>query len=132
MADAGALLGRHSRSHRLDGRKFRRQQPIGNCIVDFVHLGARLIVEADGGQHLLSAHDQERDAWLHSEGFNVLRSWNDDILLRSDAVLETIWQALRASPSPPTPLPQGERGEGSKAMTVSGVGSRESTGDSTF
>ena len=110
MTDAEALLWRHLRGHRLDGQKFRRQQPIGRYIVDFVHLGARLIVEADGGQHLQAPHDQERDAWLRSEGFNVLRFWNDDILLRSDAVLEAIWQALRASPSPPTPLPRGERG----------------------
>ena len=110
MTDAETLLWRHLRGHRLDGQKFRRQQPIGNYIVDFVHMGARLIVEADGGQHLQSPQDQERDAWLRSEGFQILRFWNDDILLRSDAVLEAIWQALRAFPSPPAPLPQGERG----------------------
>ncbi|MFA7321139.1 MAG: DUF559 domain-containing protein [Dokdonella sp.] len=110
MTDAETLLWRHLRNHRLDGRKFRRQQPIGPYIVDFVHFGARLIVEADGGQHLQSVHDLQRDAWLRSQGFNILRFWNDDILLRSDAVLEMIWQALRASPSPPAPLPRGERG----------------------
>lgn len=104
MTDAETLLWRHLRDHRLDGQKFRRQQPIGPYIVDFVHFGARLIVEADSGQHLQSAHDIQRDAWLCSQGFNMLRFWNDDILLHSDSVLEMIWQALRASPSPPTPL----------------------------
>src|SRR5690606_4978238 len=98
------------RDHRLDGQKFRRQQPIGPYIVDFVHFGARLIVEADGGQHLQSARDIQRDAWLRSQGFNMLRFWNDDILLRSDSVLVMFWLAPRASPSPPTPLPRGERG----------------------
>jgi very-short-patch-repair endonuclease len=114
MTDAEALLWFHLRAHRLDGEKFRRQQPMGPYIVDFVHFGARLIIEADGGQHLQSAHDHQRDAWLRSQGFNILRFWNDDILLRSDAVLEMIWQALRASPSPPAPLPRGERGAKSR------------------
>ena len=58
MTDAERLLWKHLRAHRLNGQKFRRQQPIGPYIVDFVHLGARLIVEADGGQHNDSATDQ--------------------------------------------------------------------------
>lgn len=112
MTDAEHRLWKHLRAHRLDGQKFRRQQPIGPCIVYFVHFGARVVVEADGGQHVQSPHDTARDAWLMRQGFRVLRFWNDDILLHTDAVLESIWKALRErAPSPPTPLPQGERGE---------------------
>lgn len=112
MTDAEHRLWKHLRAHRLDGEKFRRQQPIGPYVVDFVHFAARLIVEVDGGQHAQSPHDAARDAWLMRQGFCVLRFWNDDILLRADAVLESIWKALRErAPSPPTPLPQGERGE---------------------
>ena len=111
MTDAEQRLWKHLRAHRMDGQKFRRQQPIGPYIVDFVHFGTRLIVEADGGQHADSPHDEARDAWLRSQGFTVLRFWNNDILQRTDAVLESIWIALQADhPSPPTPLPQGERG----------------------
>ena len=110
MTEAESILWYHLRAHRLDGQKFRRQQVIGDYVVDFVHFGTRLIVEADGGQHLESARDHQRDAWLSSQGFVVLRFWNDDILLRTDGVLEAIWQALRDAPSPPTPLPRGERG----------------------
>ncbi|QIL43852.1 endonuclease domain-containing protein [Acidovorax sp. HDW3] len=111
MTDAEQRLWKHLRAHRLDGQKFRRQHPIGPYVVDFVHFGARLIVEADGGQHGESLHDQARDAWLRSQGFAVLRFWNNDILLHTDGVLESIWAALRAAdPSPPAPLPQGERG----------------------
>ena len=112
MTDAEHRLWRHLRAHRLDGEKFRRQQPIGPYIVDFVHFGARVIVEADGSQHVESSTDPDRDAWLTEQGFVVLRFWNDEILLQTDAVLESIWQALRARAlSPPAPLPQGERGE---------------------
>ncbi|MFT4230106.1 MAG: endonuclease domain-containing protein [Microbacterium sp.] len=112
LTDAERRLWKHLRAHRLDGQKFRRQQPIGSYGVDFVHFGARLIVEADGGQHADSPHDAARDAWLRNQGFTVLRFWNDDILLRTEAVLEAIWAASRArAPSPPAPLPQGERGD---------------------
>ena len=108
MTDAEQLLWRHLRAHRLNGQKFRRQQPIGPYVVDFVHLGAKLIVEADGGQHSQSESDVVRDEWLTSQGFKIMRFWNNDILNNTDAVLTAILDAL--APSPLTPLPQGERG----------------------
>ncbi len=121
MTEAEQRLWKHLRAHRLDGRKYRRQQPIGPSIVDFVHFGARLVVEADGGQHADSPRDAVRDAWLRRQGFTVLRFWNDDILLRTNGVLEAIWAALAAAaptppappapPSPPAPLPPGEKGD---------------------
>ena len=79
-------------------------------MVDFVHFSARVIVEADGGQHNDSADDQARDAWLAAQGFKVLRFWNNEILQSADAVLAMIWAAVTEAPSPPTPLPRGERG----------------------
>jgi len=110
MTDAEKLLWHHLRAHRLCDQKFRRQQPIGPYIVDFVHFGARLIIEADGGQHNGSAGDARRDAWLKRQGFTVLRFWNDEILQNTEAVLEAILDALgkNAPPSPPAPLPLGE------------------------
>ncbi|MFO1381599.1 MAG: endonuclease domain-containing protein [Chitinivorax sp.] len=108
MTDAEQLLWRYLRAHRLNGQKFRRQHPIGPYVVDFVHLGAKLIIEADGGQHNLSEGDAVRDKWLISQGFKVMRFWNSDILNNTDAVLTTILEAL--TPSPLTPLPPGERG----------------------
>ncbi len=111
MTDAEKLLWRHLRAHRLAEQKFRRQQPLGPYVVDFVHFAARLIVEADGGQHNAIAHDAQRDAWLKAQGFRVLRFWNNEILLNTDEVLAVIFEAVGGSPSPPAPLPRGERGD---------------------
>ncbi|WP_339782959.1 endonuclease domain-containing protein [uncultured Marinobacter sp.] len=94
MTDAEKLLWYHLRAYRLNGKRFRRQQPLGPYIVDFVHFGSRVIVEADGGQHNDSLSDKERDAWLRSQGFRVLRFWNHEILRRADVVLSVIYEAL--------------------------------------
>lgn len=51
QTDAEKLLWKHLRSKQLADTKFRRQQPIGNYIVDFVSLDHKLIIELDGGQH---------------------------------------------------------------------------------
>ena len=51
MTDAEHALWLLLRSRRLQGHKFRRQVPVGPYVADFVCLSARLIVEADGGQH---------------------------------------------------------------------------------
>jgi len=106
MTDAERMLWHHLRAHRLGGQKFRRQQPLGPYVLDFVHFGARLIIEADGGQHSESQHDALRDAWLKGQGFRVLRFWNNDILLNTEGVLAVIFEAVASSPlSPQHPLP---------------------------
>jgi very-short-patch-repair endonuclease len=111
MTDAEQLLWRHLRAHRLYGQKFRRQQPLGPYVVDFVHFGARLIVEADGGQHDGSDRDSVRDAWLKQQGFKIMRFWNNDILRNPEGVLATILAAL-AQPAPPLPQPLSREGRG--------------------
>ena len=111
MTDAEKLLWRHLRGHRLAGQKFRRQQPLGPYVVDFVHFGARLIVEADGGQHDTSVKDAQRDEWLKGQGFRVLRFWNNEILLNTDDVLAVIFEVVGDSCSP-SPQPSPARGEG--------------------
>ena len=49
--DAERVLWRHLRRRQLAGNKFRRQQPLGGYVVDFVCLEKRLVIEVDGGQH---------------------------------------------------------------------------------
>jgi very-short-patch-repair endonuclease len=53
----------------------------------------RLIVEADGPLHD-PTHDAQRDAWLRSQGFSVLRFANHEINSRDWEVIERILQAI--------------------------------------
>jgi very-short-patch-repair endonuclease len=85
------------RGRRLEGFKFRRQVPIGRYVVDFLCLRHRLVVEADGPFHE-PAHDAERDAWLASQGFAVLRFANDEIIGDDPRVLNRILDALGRPP----------------------------------
>jgi very-short-patch-repair endonuclease len=94
MTDAERALWRRLRRGTLGG-KFRRQAPVGQYIVDFACLEARLVVEVDGGQHAESRGDDERDRWLASQGFRVLRFWNNDVLGNIRGVLEVIAEALQ-------------------------------------
>ncbi len=105
MTDAETRLWSRLRAHRLDGISFRRQVPIGPYIADFVCHRARLIVELDGGQHVESASDAKRDAWLNAQGFEVLRFWNNDVMSNIDGVLEVIAQHVSSIP-PSLTLPR--------------------------
>ncbi len=93
--DAERHLWRHLRREQLAGYKFRRQFPVGRYIVDFVCVPARLVLELDGGQHLdAQAYDAVRTLEIEARRYRVLRFWNDDVLLRTDAVLEEILRHL--------------------------------------
>ena len=75
--------------------KFRRQQPIGPYIVDFVCFERRVIVEVDGGQHAEQAsYDEQRTCWLEAQGYRVLRFWNNDVLANTEAVAQPIFDAV--------------------------------------
>jgi very-short-patch-repair endonuclease len=110
MTESEHTLWQYLRAHRLNGEKFRRQHPLGPYVVDFVHLGARLIVEADGGQHNEAPRDEKRDTWLRAQGFTVLRFWNNEIMSNLDGVLVTVMAAMPELPLSPSPSPA--RGEG--------------------
>ncbi len=91
--DAERLLWKHLRMNQLEGLRFRRQVPIDNYIVDFACLDKRLVIEADGGQHNGSEADRIRDDYLKSQGFKIVRFWNNDILTNISGVLEAIRKA---------------------------------------
>ena len=83
--------------------KFKRQAPIGRYIVDFVSFQRCLVVEVDGGQHAESGGDLRRTRWLESQGFRILRFWNNEVLSNAGGVLDAIMVAA-TNPSPGTPL----------------------------
>ena len=98
------------RDRRCNGLKFRRQVPIGRYIVDFICLESRLIIEVDGGQHARRRkHDLARTAYLQSQGFRVLRFWNNEIRENLVGVLDVIARSATVQPPHPDPLPRGER-----------------------
>ena len=94
MTDAEPALWRLLRDRRMEGWRFRRQEPIDRYIVDFVCFEARLIIEVDGGQHFESKADEARDTHLRLQGFRVLRLWNTDVLANREGVYRTIVTAL--------------------------------------
>lgn len=95
MTPAERTLWQHLRGKRLGGYKFRRQQPFGGYILDFVCLEAKLMIEIDGGQHAEQvAYDEARTRDLEAAGFTVLRFWNNEVLQQTEAVFTAIWQRL--------------------------------------
>ena len=98
QTDAESRLWFHLRSRRFQGWKFRRQHALQGYIVDFVCLERKLVIELDGGQHVdQEAYDHHRTQILESEGFKVIRFWNNDVLNNLKGVLETILN----TPHPP-------------------------------
>jgi very-short-patch-repair endonuclease len=74
--------------------KFRRQEPLGPYVCDFVCYSHRLVVEVDGIQHLGNPKDQHRDRELRRMGFRVERVWNGDVMADLDGVHGQIAAAL--------------------------------------
>lgn len=111
--EAEQHLWRHLKARQLEGLKFRRQEQIGRFIVDFVCYETEIVVEVDGGQHSNEKiKDNERTDWLNSQGFEVLRFWNNEVLTNIEGVIEAIRKhclRTRISTPLPDPLPQGER-----------------------
>lgn len=103
QTDAEGLLWQVLRRRGLEGYRFRRQQPIGPYIGDFVCMSERLVVELDGEQHAeRRERDLERDAYLERQGFRVLRFWNREVFEDCSAVADGIYMTLS----------RGRRGEG--------------------
>jgi len=100
--DAEVRLWHHLRDRRLEGVKFRRQHPLLGYYLDFACEEARLVVEADGGQHSPEA-DAPRTRALEAAGYQVIRFWDHDVLGNTEGVVEEIRRVLRIALNKPLP-----------------------------
>ncbi|MBI3174902.1 MAG: endonuclease domain-containing protein [Chloroflexi bacterium] len=77
------------------GVNFRRQHAIGKYIADFCAPRKKLIIELDGSQHLeQEAYDEERTKYLESQGYKVIRFWNNDVTNNIEGVILVIMNTL--------------------------------------
>jgi very-short-patch-repair endonuclease len=70
--------------------------------LDFYCPKLKRAIELDGGQHAqedTQEYDAVRSAYLLSQGIDVIRFWNHEVLEDTDAVLAVI-----AKITPPSPL----------------------------
>ena len=114
--DAERKLWCRLRRKQMNNMRFRRQQPVGPYVADFLCASAKLIVELDGSQHGLAeniVHDAIRTRWLEANGYQVLRFPNEDVFKRIEDVLYAIDLIVQARTPPRiryanSTLPQGE------------------------
>ena len=98
LTDAEFRLWHRLRRKQILGVQFYRQKPISNYIVDFFAPAAKLVIELDGAQHLeigQAKYDAQRTKDLEQLGLKVLRFNDRQVLLETDSVLETIFQAVK-------------------------------------
>ena len=81
------------------GVSFRRQHAIGKYIPDFCCIKKKIIIELDGSQHIEQAeYDAERTKYLESQGYQVIRFWNNDVMNDMNGVIRAIQNALENEP----------------------------------
>src|SRR5262249_51580357 len=81
---------------------------IDDLVFDFGELGARLLIELDGGIHDLpdvQLRDEAKGAHAAANNFTLLRLKNDDVWSRPDWAVDQVRAALARCirPSPPNP-----------------------------
>lgn len=103
MPDPERILWSRLRGKQLNGHKFRRQYGVGEYILDFYCVTARLAIELDGDTHYVDGgqdRDRIRDAFLRKAGIKVLRFTNREIRENMDGVLQTIQNLIQGSKTP--------------------------------
>lgn len=91
-------LWTHLRRNQLLGVNFRRQHAIGPYVPDFCSPKMKLIIELDGSPHLeQQEYDAQRTEYLESQGYKVIRFWDDQVMNDIEDVLHQITIALTGS-----------------------------------
>lgn len=101
MTPAEKILWKHLKANRLNGLHFRRQQIVHGYFADFLCHQHDLIVEVDGGIHdTQKEYDAEREEYLKSLGFRIIRFKNEAIKKDLEGVLQRIVEACGPNPRP--------------------------------
>ena len=122
-----SLLWEAIRGGKIEGRKFRRQQPVGPFIIDFYCPEERLAIEVDGPVHeRQQREDAGRQEALETLGIRFLRITADEVTFHLQAAVERIRLAIASSSPlpPPSPLVGEGPGEGGTAAAAPHAASR--------
>lgn len=93
MTKAERMLWRELKEEKLDGLHFRRQQPYGPFILDFLCAKLKLVVEVDGASHEgREEYDRRRTIYLKGHGFTVIRFTNEEVYEDVESVVGRIWE----------------------------------------
>ena len=79
------------------GVRIRRQHPVWKFIADFYCHEVKLVIEIDGGIHLLSEnkeYDISRDIILKEFKIEILRFTNDEVINEPGLVIEKIKRTI--------------------------------------
>jgi very-short-patch-repair endonuclease len=116
------MLWQALRGKQLDGRKFRRQQPVGAFVLDFYCSSERLAVEVDGAIHENQREaDAERQAILESLGIRFVRVTATEV----EQDMPTVLAHIRAAFASPVDSPQSvEKGTTPRPSVGEGPGVR--------
>ena len=90
--EAESVLWNYLKGNGLNAH-FRQQYPICGYIPDFVCLRLNLIIEIDGGYHLVGEQpeqDKNRQEYLESQGFTFLRFTNEQVLYDTEETISII------------------------------------------
>jgi adenine-specific DNA-methyltransferase len=101
-----AIIWQALRGKKLDGIKFRRQQPVGYFVVDFYNSVYRLVVEIDGSVHDKQVEiDRARQDILEALGLNILRIKAETVEENLPIALDMIRSKIAKLKSSESPSP---------------------------
>ena len=90
-------LWAYLRGNQLNGVSFRRQHAIGSYVPDFCSVKHKLIIELDGSKHLeQEEYDEARTIYFKSQGYRVIRFWNNQVMNDMEGVIRAIIFAMEA------------------------------------
>lgn len=98
MTYAEKVLWQQLRNRKLGDLKFRRQHPVDIFILDFYCHEKKLAIEVDGGIHnqaIQKEWDESRTYELNEFGITVLRFSNEDVIDKTESVINSIRNFLK-------------------------------------